>query len=109
MRLYDCADIIRSKNAGPFTLTIDLFFGDPERFELARNSTLLTVAGVAAAYGVPVDRVKGVYWDLRILAAKVSLLRWTTANDPFCSDLFGAHLHTPLALGELTPADGVPS
>ena len=28
MRLSDAADVIRSKNAGPFTVTVDLFFGD---------------------------------------------------------------------------------
>ena len=66
-----------------------------------RSSALLTAAGVAAAYGVPVDTVKGVYWDARILGAKVSLLRWSSSSDPFCADLFGAHLHTPLSSAEL--------
>lgn len=104
MRLYECAEIIRSKNAGPFTLTIDLFFGDRERFELARSSRLLTPAGVAEAYGVDVGQVKGIWWEERILAAKVSLTRWSSSSDPFCADLFGAHLHTPLAAGELEPS-----
>jgi len=101
MRLYDCADIIRSKNAGPFTLTIDLFFGDDARYDLARRSALLTPAGVARAYGVSEDRVVGVFWDDRIRAAKVSLARWSTCNDALCPDLFGAHLHTPLASSDL--------
>jgi hypothetical protein len=105
MQLYDAADVIRSKNAGPFTVTLDLFFGDEERYAAARSSALLTVEGVAAAYSVPVDQVKGVWWDDRIHAAKVSLVRWSSSSDPFCSDLFGAHLHTPLALAELTPAE----
>jgi hypothetical protein len=46
--------------------------------------------------------VKGVWWDDRIRAAKVSLQRWSSSSDPFCSDLFGAHLHTPLAAAELS-------
>jgi hypothetical protein len=97
MRLYDAAAIVRSKNAGPFTVTVDIFFDDPGLFAAARASRLLTPAGVAAAYGVPVATVKGVYWDERILGAKVSLSRWSSSADPFCTDLFGAHLHTPLA------------
>jgi hypothetical protein len=101
MRLYDGAAIIRSKNAGPFTVTVDIFFDDRPTYALARASALLTPAGVAAAYGVPVSSVKGVYWDDRILGAKVSLLRWSSSTDPFCADLFGAHLHTPLAGAEL--------
>jgi hypothetical protein len=101
MKLYDCAKVIRSKNAGPFGVTIDLFFDDLARFELARDSQLLTVAGVARAYGVAESTIQGVYWDERVLAAKVSLIRWASSTDPFCSDLFGAHLHTPLAGAEL--------
>ena len=101
MRLYDCARIIRSKNAGPFAVTIDIFFATPEDFARARGSALLTVPGVATAYGVTEDRVKGVYFDERILGAKVSLVRWSSSDDAFCADLFGAHLHTPLAHAEL--------
>ena len=101
MRLYDRAVIIRSKNAGPFSVTIDIFFDGPAGFATARASVLLTPSGVAGAYGVPVSSVKGVYWDERILAAKVSLLRWSSSTDPFCADLFGAHLHTPLGAAEL--------
>ena len=101
MRLYDAARIVRSKNAGPFAVTIDLFFDDDDNYRLARSSSLLTPAGVAAAYGVPESTVKGVWWDDRIQAAKVSLVRWSSSSDPFCSDLFGAHLHTPLSDSEL--------
>jgi len=100
MQLYDAATIIRSKNAGPFAVTVDLFF-DAETYPLARSSALLTPAGVAAAYGVTEAQVKGVWWDDRIHAAKVSVVRWSSSTDPFCADLFGAHLHTPLAQAEL--------
>jgi len=102
VRLYDAAAIVRSKNAGPFAVTIDLFFPDDDTYALARASALLTPAGVARAYGVDEATVKGVWWDDRIRAAKVSLQRWSSSSDPFCSDLFGAHLHTPLAAAELS-------
>jgi hypothetical protein len=101
MRLYDAAAIVRSKNAGPFAVTIDIFFPDEQTYRLARSAALLTPAGVAHAYGVDESAIKGVWWDDRIHAAKVSLLRWSSSSDPFCSDLFGAHLHTPLADAEL--------
>lgn len=101
MRLAEYVDIVRSKNAGPFALTVDLFFRDAAGYAAARRSTLLTVPGVATAYGVAEESVKGVWWDDRIRAAKVSLLRWSSSADPYCTDLFGAHLHTPLADSEL--------
>ncbi len=59
MRLYDAAAIVRSKNAGPFAVTIDLFFPDEEQYRLARASALLTPAGVAAAYGVDGEHGQG--------------------------------------------------
>lgn len=101
MLLDDAARVIRSKNAGPFTLTLDIFFSSAENFETARASRLMTPEGVAEAYGVAVDTVKGVYWDERVLAAKVSLKRWSSSADPFCSDMFGAHLHLPLSRSTL--------
>lgn len=101
MQLSEQASIVRSKNAGPFCLTIDVFFADAQSYERARTSSLLTVPGVARAYGVDEASVKGVWWDDRIRGVKVSLQRWSSSSDPFCSDLFGAHLHTPLASSEL--------
>lgn len=101
MLLNECARVIRSKNAGPFTLTLDIFFSSVETYQLAQAGPLLTPAGVADAYGVTVDQVKGVYWDPRVLAAKVSLVRWSSSADPFCSDMFGAHLHVPLSRSEV--------
>lgn len=107
MLLSDVAAVIRSKNAGPFCVTIDLFFDTRADFDIARASALLTPGGVAAAYGVAESTVKGVYWDERVLAAKVSLLRWSSSSDPFCTDYFGAHLHHPLASGGLEPVGAV--
>jgi hypothetical protein len=101
MLLDEAARVIRSKNAGPFTLTLDIFFSSEETFRTAQASALMTPEGVAEAYGVPVSTIKGVYWDERVLAAKVSLARWTSSADPFCSDMFGAHLHLPLSQSSL--------
>lgn len=65
MLLSDTANNIRSRNAGPFCLTKDIFFADAASYELARASTLTTVAGIARAYGVDGSSVKGVWWDDR--------------------------------------------
>ena len=36
MLLNECARVIRSKNAGPFTLTLDIFFSSVETYQLAQ-------------------------------------------------------------------------
>ncbi|MBA3516979.1 MAG: DUF4387 family protein [Rhizobiales bacterium] len=52
MRLIELASIIRSKNAGPLQVTIDLMFSDRERYGIAATSPALDAESVAALYGV---------------------------------------------------------
>jgi hypothetical protein len=54
--LGELARLIRSKNAGPFELTFDVMFADPEVYERVRDSGVLTREVVAAQYGCPRTR-----------------------------------------------------
>ena len=47
---------VRSKNAGPFWLTIDIFCGSGDVFERVRSS--LSTERVAALFGADVDTMK---------------------------------------------------
>ncbi len=38
IKITDLASVIRSKNAGPYELTLDIIFNSKESFELARRS-----------------------------------------------------------------------
>ena len=55
-RLGDIAAKVRSKNAGPFWLTIDIFCEESAVFETVCRS--LSTERVAALYGQPVAQVK---------------------------------------------------
>lgn len=55
-RLADTVDKIRSKNAGPFWVTIDIFCGSPEAFETV-TKTIATEA-VARLYRVSPETLK---------------------------------------------------
>lgn len=55
-RLGDIVPKLRSKNAGPFWLTIDLFCGDAETFQLVRDG--LTTSAVATSLGADTQTVK---------------------------------------------------
>ncbi len=52
----DVALKVRSKNAGPFWVTIDVFCGSPEAFARVRDG--LTTAAAARALGVPAQELK---------------------------------------------------
>lgn len=78
---------IRSKNAGPFWVTIDVFCGTPEAFAWAREA--LTTDRIAALYRVAPDRIKR--FDIESLnAIKVSFPRPVPQGAPQDRDQHGA-------------------
>ena len=52
MKLKDCTKLIRSKNAGPFVLTIDVMFESPNLFAKCLEQELLSAANIAKIYGI---------------------------------------------------------
>ncbi len=57
MRLGDLASLVRSKNAGPYMLTIDVFFSDPASFELAIASKVMEPERISSLYSVPLSEI----------------------------------------------------
>jgi hypothetical protein len=101
MKLHELASVVRSKNAGPFLVTIDLFFSERGSFDRVRASGVLEPASVARLYGVPVEDVVGSFWEPAALGAKVTMRKRPSVNDLGCSDLFGSHQHVPIAYAEI--------
>ena len=95
MRLYDIARVIRSKNAGPFTLTIDLFFTDIAALQKVLNSPSFTNKTVSKLYHVCLEEVRIIPFEA-ILAIKVSLPRSISSGAPTDRDVYGAQQHFPL-------------
>ena len=56
MRLYDIAFVCRSKNAGPFHLTIDLMFTDRASFDRVLHSPAFTPETIAGLYRTDASR-----------------------------------------------------
>lgn len=97
MRLYELATAIRSKNAGPFTLTIDLVLPDRESFARVLAAEGLAPERIAALYGVPVDGVRVTPFQ-RVLTIKVALPRpGASSGAPGDRDVYGCQQHFPLA------------
>lgn len=57
-RLKDVTRYVRAKNAGPFWVTIDIFFTDEAAFHEARNAGVLSAESIAAIYEVDPAMVK---------------------------------------------------
>lgn len=56
MQLKDTVQKIRSQNAGPFWVSVDVFCGSPEAF--ANVSYSLETSAVAAVFSVPAEGMK---------------------------------------------------
>jgi hypothetical protein len=93
--LPELASVIRSKNAGPLCVTLDLFFPNFEGFQRAAQSDVLQVSSIASLYGLLSPQIKR--FDLpEIFAIKLSMPRSVCAGHPGDGDLYGAQQHAPL-------------
>ena len=89
------ADVVRSKNAGPTQLTVDIFFKDSAAYSLAQHSARLSCAAVAERYQLPAEQVQR-YLLPSLLAIKFSMPRRLCAGTPGDGDVSGAQQHAPL-------------
>ena len=99
--LNDLASVLRSKNAGPFYITIDLFFPDLESYRRAAVPEFLTVERVAQTYNLDAEEVYGIYRQESALGMKVTLRKRVVAHDPANSDVMACQQHLPLAALEV--------
>ncbi len=89
------AKVVRSKNAGPTQLTVDIFFHDEDGYARALACAGLQAPAVAARYGLRPQQVRR--FELPdILAIKLSLPRRRCAGDTGDGDVYGAQQHVPL-------------
>jgi hypothetical protein len=90
------ARVIRSKNAGPYELTLDVMFKDRAAYDRARGAGVFTPVLVARLYGVGESDVLGVTWFEPATAVKMTLRRRVVSGSPGDTDIYGAQQHAPL-------------
>ena len=89
--LTELASVIRSKNAGPLCVTLDLFFRDQESYERAAQSDALNLNAIAALYGLLRTQIRR--FDMpEILAIKLSMPRTVCAGHAGDGDFFKGFL-----------------
>jgi len=96
--LGELAEVFRSKNAGPFLITIDIMFASAATYRRVLASGALTPAAVASRYGLPAEDVRVVEFA-RAKAIKITLPRlWGArgAGSAGDRDVYGAQQHAPL-------------
>ena len=94
-RIRDLAQICKSKNAGPYALTIDVVFADRQLFERVRDTGILGPALFARLYGVGAAEILFTEYPAGN-AFKATLPRLLPAGEIGDSDVYGAQQHAPL-------------
>lgn len=94
--LREIADIVRSKNAGPYRITFDILCKEKANYELIRNSGAITPETVARAYGLPVTAISSFFEIDLANAIKVTIKRPRSQGAPGDGDMYGCQQHVPL-------------
>ncbi|SRR5258708_829085 len=98
--LSELASVIRSKNAGPFWLTLDVFFDSDDAYQAAVDSGAVNAERLGGLYRVDPDLVK-IFEIAHLRVIKASMPRKVAAGSFEDSDLHAGQQFVPLAMIEI--------
>ncbi len=93
VELGSVARVVRSKNAGPYTLTLDIIFDSVECAVEAYKR--ITRDMVGALYRIDPENVEIILYK-PANAVKINLPRLVPSGHPGDTDVYGAQQHAPL-------------
>jgi hypothetical protein len=96
----DVAELVRSKNAGPFWQTLDVFLPDDDTYRLVADGDVINVDTVGRLYGVDPASV-AIFRLPHIRVVKISFPRPTAQGGVLDRDMHAGQQHVPLALLDL--------
>ncbi len=94
--IVEVASVIRSKNSGPYELTLDILFKNPKSYEEVKAANAITARTIAALYSVPLDHILDVIWFPPANAVKITMKRQCPSGHREETDIYGAQQHAPL-------------
>lgn len=95
-KLFDVADVIRSKNSGPYELTFDIIFKDHDMFERVSIANVFNTKMFAEMYGISEEDVLGIISFPPAKAVKITIVRPICSGNLGETDVYGACQHAPL-------------
>lgn len=95
VKLKDIAKACKSKNAGPFHITLDIMFDNPALFERVRDTGVIHAGLIASLYGVKEEDITFTEYP-PALAWKATLPRRIASSAVGDTDIYGAQQHAPL-------------
>ena len=98
MKLHELATVLRSKSAGPFMNTIDIFFDTDKPYRRVKDSGILTKDFVARLYQISPEEVLGIFFVDQARGIKITVPKpyGVASGDPECRDIYGAQYYIPI-------------
>lgn len=94
--LADLAHEVRSKNAGPFWVTMELFMRDTDGYRVAADGTFLNERVIASLYHVDQDTIR-IFRIPSLNVVKISFPRPVSQGSLRDRDMHAGQHHVPLA------------
>jgi Domain of unknown function (DUF4387) len=96
IKLIDVAQVIRSKNSGPFELTFDIIFKEWDMFEKFCTAKVINKALIGKLYNVSEEKVMEIVEFKPAKAIKATIERPISSGELGETDVYGAQQHAPL-------------
>ena len=94
--LKEVAKVIRSKNAGPYELTLDILLKEEEMFNKMREKNVINTKAIAELYKIPEEDVISIVYFPNANAIKATIVRPLASGALGERDVYGAQQHGPL-------------
>lgn len=95
-KLVDITDIIRSKNSGPYELTLDIMFKTFEDYQLACDKKVINEDLICRLYHIQPSDIINIVEFTPAKAIKITIKRPICSGDLGETDVYGAQQHAPL-------------
>lgn len=90
------AHVVRSKNAGPYELVLDILFKNSEIYSSIKESAKFNKELIAKLYKIEPEQVHSIVWFDPANAVKVVMPRSIVSGSVGDTDVYGAQQHAPL-------------
>lgn len=95
-RLVDMAKVLRSKNSGPFEITLDILFDNPESYHRVVRSGVISLERICGLYNLKPQDISNIVCFEKGLGIKITYNRPVSSGTIGDRDVYGAQQHAPL-------------
>lgn len=95
-KLTDITNIIRSKNSGPYELTMDIMFKTRDDFKMVCSKKVINEELICELYKISKEDIINIVEFEPANAIKITIKRPICSGDLGETDVYGAQQHAPL-------------